>query len=239
MVTQSLQYAYDILGILQQRGVHSVHQQNNSFVIANRDGAPLVNLNSTEVTINGIVFNDRITPAKTSSLVNKIETDAVRSFVQDLLSKSNVSLNHLGISYYCVDLSAEVSRLKQLLGNNPLYEESSDTKSTRWLFIGNADNPNEPMFELVLNQRAKPTLSSWTPHIQIDIDTELSYDDLMIIVRKHFGNSWVKWSIDVKDWGIPLVVGRLCSINGLKVYLGIGTNKRGREWHRKQGMQQI
>ena len=120
-----------------------------------------------------------------------------------------------------------------------MYEETTESASTKWLFIGNVLKPSEPLFELILNERKKPALSSWTPHIQIDIDTTLSYEDLQKVIKNHFGNNWIKWSIKVDNWGTPLVVGRLCSIDGLKVYLGIGTDKRGREWHRNEALRQL
>lgn len=236
---QSLQYAHNIIEILMQGGVDSIYRENDSFVIPKNDGSPLVRISNSAILINQTSFNDRLIPSRSSKLSSKIETSAFKAFIDELLSASEVKLNHYGISYYCTDLGAEVSNVKKLLGSNELYEESAESTSTRWLFIGNTKKPSEPLFELVLHERKKPALSSWTPHIQIDVDTALSYEDLQKIIENHFGDNWVKWSIDVKDWGIPLVVGRLCSISGLKVYLGIGTDKRGRQWHREKGLSQI
>ncbi len=236
---QSLQYAYRIIEILKQNGVDSIYSENDSFVIPKNDDSPLVSISNDAILINRTSFNDRLVPSRPSKLNNKVETSVFSAFINELLSASEVKLNHFGISYYCTDLSAEVSNVKKLLGSNELYEESAESTSTRWLFIGNTGKPSEPLFELVLNERKKPALSSWTPHIQIDIDTTLSYVDLQKVIKKHFGDNWIKWSIEVENWGVPLVVGRLCSIDGVKVYLGIGTDKRRREWHRTEALKQL
>lgn len=236
---QSLQYAYSIVEILKQSGVDSIYRENDNFVIPTNDGTSLVSISNTAVLINQTSFNDRLTPSRPLKLSSKIETDVFNTFINELSSASELKLNHFGISYYCTDLDIEVSRIKKLLGNNELYEESAKSASTRWLFMGNIGKPSEPLFELVLNERKKPVLSSWTPHIQIDVDTVLSYEDLRRVIKNHFGDNWIKWSIKVEDWGIPLVVGRLCSIDGLKVYLGIGTDKRGREWHRNKVLRRL
>ena len=236
---QSLQYAYSIIEILNQRGVGAIFREDDRFVIPKNDGSPLVSISNTAILINQTDFNDRLIPSRPSKLKNKIETSVLNAFINDILSASEVKLNHFGVSYYCTDLDVEVSNIKKLLGDNELYEESTESPSARWLFVGNVGRPSEPLFELVLNERKNPTLSSWTPHFQIDIDTALPYVDLQKVIKDHFGDNWIKWNIDVENWGVPLVVGRLCSIDGLKVYLGIGTNKRGREWHRKEALKQL
>ena len=90
-------------------------------------------------------------------------------------------------------------------------------------------------FELVLNERSKPTVSSWSPHFQIDIDTTLSHKELLNLLKIFFPEDFLKWEMEVDGYGVPLVMGRLATLNGFKIYLGIGTNVRGsRKWHRRE-----
>ncbi len=236
---RALHYAYEILLILKNHGGGSIYQDGDTFFIPKSDDTPLVHISETAILVNRTNFNHRLTPSKQSRLVTKIEPNVFSGFLRDLTSVSTVYLNHLGMSYYCRDIPTEVSQLQKTLGDNNLYEEPSGNPTTKWLFIGDKDQPSKPMFEFVLNQRAKPVLSSWTPHVQIDIDTTVSLEQLQKIIKKHLGDNWIKWSMSVENWGVPLVVGRLCSIDGLKVYLAIGTNKRGRQWHRTEGMKRL
>ncbi|MBP9738995.1 hypothetical protein KBD20_04880 [Candidatus Saccharibacteria bacterium] len=236
---RSLKYAHDVIEILKLSGVSSIYQSGNCFTIPKTDNTTLVSISDSNIDINGANFNDRITPAKVSKLNTGVEITTFETFMKELSTVSEIRLNHCGISYYCNDLESEIDYIQKLVGNDELYEEDSGVSSTKWLFIGNTNKYNEPLFELVLNKRQKPTLSSWAPHFQIDIDTTLSIEDLKYVVQKHLGDDWIKWSIDVEGLGTPLVMGRLCSFDGLKVYLGIGTNKRSREWHRKNGLRRL
>lgn len=236
---ESLRYAYEIIKTLERANVGSIYKNNDIFTIPKSEGATLVEVSDSQVVINGVSFNDRITPSKPSKLKERIPVDSFKSFITELSRASEVKLNHFGISYYCTSIELETANIKRLVDRGDLYEEASGVSSTKWLFIGNAKKPQEPLFELVLNQRSAPVLSSWVPHFQIDIDTTIPIEDLQDIINKHLGTDWVKWSITVDDWGVPLVMGRLCSIDGLKVYLGIGTNKRDRIWHREKGLKQL
>ncbi|MDQ5913441.1 MAG: hypothetical protein QG623_59 [Patescibacteria group bacterium] len=236
---KSLEYAYDIIRTLRLSGVGSIYEDGSDFVIPHKDGTNLVRVSESSVIINVQSLNDRLTPSKLSKLNTKVSTEDFEAFITELSSLCKIELNHFGVSYYCSNIEDEVKKIKELVGGDELYEEDSGIASTKWLFIGNADDPSKPLFELVLNERSKPVLSSWVPHFQIDIDTSLSSEDLSKLINKHLGEDWIKWSIKIDGLGTPLVMGRLCSIDGLKVYLGIGTNKRSREWHRKEGLRAI
>lgn len=237
-VMESLQYAYSTISILKSKGVDPIYNDGHCFTIPKSDGSTLVEISDKRVMINGTSFNNRITPTKVSKLDSRIDSVLFDAFIAELMSLSRIKLNHFGISYYCTDVNAELANIKELAGDQ-VYEEDSGSSTTKWLFIGNAEDPDEPMFELILNERSKPVLSSWAPHFQIDIDTELSSEDLKGVISKHLGEDWIKWSIDVEGIGTPLVMGRLCSIDGLKVYLGIGTDKRDRSWHRTVALKKL
>lgn len=225
--------------MLEQAGVGSIYSSDKSFVIPSSDNPTLVSVSDSEITLKSTSLNSRITPVKTSKLETSISIQSLQAFIADIISLSSIQLNHFGISYYCTDIETEIENIKSLLGDDKLYEEDSGISTTKWLFVGDANDSDKPMFELILNERSGPVLSSWVPHFQIDIDTTLSSDELNEVIKRHLGAGWVKWTIDVEGIGIPLVMGRLCSIDGLKVYLGIGTDKRDRAWHRRDGMSKL
>lgn len=235
----ALNYAYSFIRLLSESGVESVCEDRDESYIPREDESPLVTLSSSSIAINGVSLNDRLTPSKVSRLDTGVSLEDVASFLEVITSVGEVSLNHLGISYYCTDLDLEVKRIQSIVGPDDVYEETSGVTSTKWLFIGNVNKPKQPLFEIVLNERDKPTLSSWVPHIQIDIDTELNIEELRNAIENNLGKDWIKWDITIDGLGTLLVMGRLCSIDGVKVYLGVGTNKRDREWHRKNGLKKL
>lgn len=234
-----LSYSNDLIDILKLSGVSSIYGVNGNFIIPRGDKKELVRISGSGIDINSKSFNDKLLPSKPSRLNTKVGLDVFKSFMEDLSAVSEIKLNHFGISYYCTDLDDELNNIRELVGEDHLYEEEAGSPSTKWLFIGDAKNADEPLFELVLNERKKPVLSSWVPHFQIDIDTNLKVEELQDIITSHLGADWVKWKIDINGIGVPLVMGRLCSIGGQKIYLGIGTNKRDRYWHRSEGLRQL
>lgn len=157
-----------------------------------------------------------------------------KELLNDIRLQGNITLNHLGIGYYTDNIQKEVQKLKTLT-HGLLYKESSGT-DTKWLFTGDVTKPKTLLFEFVLKEVKKPTLSSWTPHLQFDFDTNLSIDILEKILSKHFGADWIKRRIGSPQYGTPLVMGRMYSVGGVKVYLGIGTTDRNRDWHRRIGL---
>jgi hypothetical protein len=114
-----------------------------------------------------------------------------------------------------------------------LFEEKSGSKISKWLFIGDTENWENPLFELVLNSKITPSLKAWIPHFQIDLDTNLSTEELETLVQKHFGYKFFSWKLNIPNYGVVLAMGMLEEINGMKVYLGLGTNLRNTKYHRE------
>jgi hypothetical protein len=182
-------------------------------------------------------FIGTLTPQKQSKMKLVTDISVVKQLLNDIMLQGSVSVNHLGIGYYTDSIATETSRLGKLT-DGLLYEESSGM-NTKWLFTGDVKKTDAPLFEFVLKEAKQPVLSSWTPHLQFDFDTTLSIDNLENVLSKHFGVDWIKWRLESPQWGTPLVMGRLYSVGGIKIYLGIGTTDRNRDWHRNQGLVRI
>jgi len=98
--------------------------------------------------------------------------------IEKLTARNNiVRLNHIGFCYKSDSIAVEKSKLiKSCLENKlHLYEEDSSDE-TRWYFIGNIKNDWQiPLIEyLLLEQTDDAWKDYWLPHVQIDIDTNLS-----------------------------------------------------------------
>ena len=167
-------------------------------------------------------------------------TEAQHGFFREIGNRI-IRLNHLGISYFTEDMDEDIEKLKYTARqlNAHAYEEISNDPSWRWFFVGNKDNWQNALFEIVLNKGKQPPDDFWRPHFQIDIDTSMTIDEIKEITDKYFGKGFIKWQLDFPDYGTVLAMGRLGQINGSKIVLGIGTTLRGTEYHRKNQLKPL
>lgn len=196
----------------------------------------------------GTITADAILIADTIDVQSKIITSDkgadfdIRNF-QKFVEKAGSRIqriNHIGISYSCENISEEISFYRQALKGSPwkIYQENSGS-DTQWLFIGDTSDWQKPLFEIVLTQSPAKLINEWTPHFQIDIDTTLNYAELKEITDTTFGKNFNRWELDVKDQGVVLVMGILGSVGETKICLGIGTNLRNTQDHRKYDLKEL
>ncbi|OGH12241.1 MAG: hypothetical protein A2857_00550 [Candidatus Levybacteria bacterium RIFCSPHIGHO2_01_FULL_36_15] len=191
-------------------------------------------INLFDVIVAEKSFENRINLVDFDSDRKKYNVDKFSCFLSNI-SNNFVRLNHLGISFNCEDLDNEVEHIKSSVLRNSLklFEEESNDFTQRWLFIGNVSNWKNSLFEIVLNKRNKD-INFWIPHFQIDVDTTLTIEQIRKITNKVFGPGFIKWELDVPDYGVVLAMGILENINGTKIALGIGTNLRNTKFHREE-----
>ncbi len=180
----------------------------------------------------------KLKPSEPSTKRAMIGDAELRAFFE-AISDSVVRLNHLGISYSCTSINQEIGELTKLLEGSGLhlYQEPAESKYERWFFIGDRTQWEEPLFEVVMSESRQHYTNEWVPHFQIDLDTNLSIEQLQTMTDKHLGKEFFKWLFDIPDYGVVLGTGRLADIYGTKVYLALGTRLRGTEWHRQHGLQ--
>jgi len=87
------------------------------------------------------------------------------------------------------------------------------------------------MCELVLNRRSSKDF--WRPHFQIDVDTTLQRSEVLDIAKKYLGMDFIRWELNIPNYGVVLMMGVLENIGGSKIVLGIGTKLRNTEHLRK------
>lgn len=120
-----------------------------------------------------------------------------------------------------------------------LYEEPSGDQNTRWIFIGDTLDWQAQLFEIVLTKERVNSENEWRPHFQIDVDTNLDEISLDKLLIKHFGTRFIKWKMTIPSYGTVLCMGMLGSVEGTKIYLGIGTSLRNTKYHRQQILKRI
>lgn len=120
-----------------------------------------------------------------------------------------------------------------------LLEEKSTVKNQRWFFLGNLNSWEYPLLEIVLTESKEELTNDWVPHFQIDIDTNHSFDKLSSLTTKYLSTDFISWELDIPNYGIVLTMGSLGSINGTKIYLGLGTNLRDTKMHRNELLTEV
>ncbi len=196
------------------------------------NGTALVNVTLSDILIAGESFQDRVVTSSTSSEMTNL-SQRLGTFLTGISGKL-IRLNHVGVSYFADDIEQESTGIQRLAENSgiPLYEETSTDPKEKWYFLDNTDNWEEPLAEIVLNSRDED-LDFWKPHFQIDIDTTLTLEQIRELTDQYLGKDFINWQLDIPDYGTVLTLGVLGEIGGTKIVLGIGTNIRGTEYHRR------
>jgi len=114
--------------------------------------------------------------------------------VLDSLWTNNISLNHVGIGYNTEDIDEEVKKIVDIVksSSHKIYEDPEGKKENmRRLFVGDAEK-NNPMFEIVLPDKELQI----RPHMQFDVDTDLSPEEIQERVSNYFGEKMLQWYMD-------------------------------------------
>lgn len=198
----------------------------------------LLEITANQVLVLGeINLEERLESQDDCSEPNYSKEKELETFVEAI--SSNIKrLNHYGVRFYTNDVDNEIKELKKVLSRKDikLYEEESVFENDRWFFIGNTENWEEPQFEMVMVYGEK---DPWTPHFQIDIDTNLTFEILEKHIQQHFGFDAILWKMKIKNVGVVLTLVKIARIEGLKIYLFVGTNLRDTKYFRKQLLQEI
>lgn len=170
-----------------------------------------------------------------------VQVDRFHKFIKEI-SRSKIRLNHLGIKYFSSNFNSERDKYKEWGREVGLYvyQEGSSEEGDRWYFLGDKTHWQDPLFEIVLTSKAQTNPYEWFPHFQIDIDTNLSDEELHEAADKHFWSNFFEWNIeDAEVGGIVLEMGMIGVASGTKVCVGIGTNLRSAKFHREKLLNKV
>lgn len=148
--------------------------------------------------------------------------------------QSIVRLDHIGFCYKVDSGPEEKERLIKLIRQTSfyLYEEPSND-SGQWLFVGNTDRWEDPLIEFVpVETTDDKWKNNWLPHVQIDINTSLTADEIIVHVSSIYGKSIKPYLIIIE--GVAYIVRcRLGIIDGVNINLDLATKSRNVESLRK------
>lgn len=160
----------------------------------------------------------------------------------DLLSKNQsiIRLDHIGFCYKVASLKKEKERIIELISksNFHLYQEQSSDDGL-WLFVGNTDNWENPMIEFVPIEKTNDKwVDYFLPHIQIDIDTNLTSQEIKKLMKSVFNDKVQPFPIVINEI-VYIVRNRLGTIGGVNINLDLATNSRNVKFVRQKVFNKI
>jgi len=137
-----------------------------------------VEINKDFINVNGQNIETKILYPNQKTL-DTIDLKKVSNFLSGI-KENIIGINHLGLSYSCINIEDELTYYKKLITGTSLkiFEEKSDSQNNRWFFLGNPED-NNPIFEIVLTESPTPIIDNWIPHFQIDFNTSLTYEAIV------------------------------------------------------------
>lgn len=183
-----------------------------------------------------VLFNQK------SKLSNEIvDLDLLKNLIF-ILNKNDsiIRLNHVGFGYVVKSKQLEKQRLINLTKKTDklLYEEESNDFGL-WLFLGDTNEWERPLIEFVPVQNNEPNTEYFLPHIQIDIDTTLSLEEIEGLIKKVFKDKITSFHIAVINGITYIVRNRLGVINGVNIFIDLATKSRNVKLHRQNCLKQI
>jgi hypothetical protein len=143
-------------------------------------------------------------------------------------SKGLRGINHIGFCYKVASKESEVKRIVRAASNKgyPAYREPSSDDAA-WVFVGDMSEITNPLLEFLphegqVNDR---WIDYWLPHIQFDIDTGLSPDEIKVLVKKFIRRPFTPYSIQIDGVTYIQRVNLGC-IEGVNLVLDLSTNNR-------------
>lgn len=229
-------YKNKILDVFQK--VLSVLFCNETLVFQNTD---LLDFSDTEIITPVGNILPLLSECKSKLPDHPVNFELLKQLINTLNNdRSIVRLNHIGFCYKVDSQEKEKERLINLLRQTKfhLYQEKSNDDGL-WLFIGDTINWEEPMIELVPVEKTNDKwVDYWLPHIQIDIDTNLTAEEIEDRTTSVFTNAIEPYSITI-DGTVYIVRNHLGIIDGINIKLDLATSARNVKFTRQHLLTRI
>lgn len=223
----------EILNLLMESGLSKenlIREQEKIKILSDKHELFSVS-NDALVLLKKTNINNKISLNK-SKKSNPLEEKKLMKIVKKISDKV-IRLNHLGIGYNCSNPKQEIKKYFKHLGENfRIYEEISENKFVKWYFVGNLKDVEAPIFEIVLTKDYNKE-DKWSPHFQIDIDTNFNSNELLKIVKDF------DWKLNMPNGEIILGMKIFGEVDGTKIILGISTKNRDFLYHRKNLLKEV
>lgn len=137
-------------------------------------------------------------------------------------------INHIGFCYKVESREHEVKRIARIAHANgrKVYREVSSDEAA-WVFVGDISEITDPLLEFLPHegQPRDKWADYWLPHIQFDINTGLSPEEIESMVKEYIHKPFTPYSIKID--GITYIQRvNLGCIDGVNLMLDLSTNNR-------------
>ena len=163
----------------------------------------------------------------------RADTLIKQSIIEDLVAaiknnKGFKGINHIGFCYKVASKQDEIKKIVNAASNKGYhaYQEPSNDDAA-WVFVGDIATITSPLLEFLPIEG--PTndkwVDYWLPHIQFDIDTRLSPDEIAVLVKKFIRQPYTPYPIKIDGVTYIQRVNLGCQ-DGVNLFLDIATNNR-------------
>lgn len=215
---------------------------NGQVSISLSDGRKLLDITSSGLIIPDISIPQSIFSRPSPLIDHFVPSGQIETFIGSLTDRDLVArLNHTGFCYLVASKKIEAERIKTIVGSSKwhLYEEESKDLSD-WFFLGDKTNWQDPLIEFVPTEMNEDKWRDyWLPHISVDIDTNLSGEEIEALVIKTFEGKVPPYRMIVVNGNICVIRARLGSVSGVNFYFDLGTVTRDPQYHRERLLKQI
>ncbi len=192
-------------------------------------GKPLFSIRYSQITTPYLTNTLDIFKYKTKLKEESLSSDVILRILSDIkATKKYKRLNHIG---FCYKVRSKVDEVKKLVNvvtktEFSVYQEPSSDESD-WIFIGDRTEISSPMIEFLPNEGNSDDkwIDYWLPHIHVDIDTDLSPDQIRSLVKKHITDPHIPHSIIIDGICYTQRV-RIGCLDGVNLFIDISTNNR-------------
>jgi hypothetical protein len=156
-----------------------------------------------------------------------------QSVIKELIQAIKTSgdykgVNHIGFHYKASSKEDAVKAITKEASDKgyPVYQEPS-IDDAAWVFVGNLSDITNPLLEFLPHEGK--TDDKWVdyylPHIQFDIDTNMTPKEIEVLVKKIIRKPFTPYSIQIDGVTYIQRVNLGC-IEGINLMLDISTNNR-------------
>lgn len=156
-----------------------------------------------------------------------------RSAVKELIGAIKASNNYKGINHvgFCYKTASKEDAVKAItkaagIKGYSVYQEPS-IDDTDWIFVGDLSEVRNPLLEFLPHEGKADDewVDYYLPHIQFDVDTGMTPEEIEALVKKFIRKPFTPYSIQIDGVTYIQRVNLGC-MEGVNLMLDISTNNR-------------
>ncbi len=221
----------------------NVQKKSESVVIsANSKELCSLNKDCISAVLPEVFEKVVINPGELLDEDDYVSSEIQENFLKEIsLAGKILRLNHIGFCYPVVSINLEKEKILKMAKEKGLFlYEIPANDFAEWLFIGDLTDWRDPMIEImpIEGKIVDKEIGWWLPHIQVAVDTNLSFEEIKKACGKVFKGarrvvpiSYEGFVTQVRIWqGV---------ISGVNIHLDLATSATNSRYVRKVMMTKL